>query len=180
MPKAAVFLIGGFEEIEAMTAVDVLRRGSVAVDLISLATGLEVVSKHSVRVSADRAFEGFKHEVYDMLVIPGGTIAYLDHAGFMAMIAERGRAGGKIAAICAAPVILGRLALLRGRKAVCFPGLENELAGAILPQDLPKVVTDGLITTSRGPATALPFALEILSILSGPEASARVAKDMLV
>ncbi|MDR1109941.1 MAG: DJ-1/PfpI family protein [Deltaproteobacteria bacterium] len=179
MPRAAVFVIGGFEEIEAVTVVDVLRRGSVSVDLVSLDGGLETTSKHSIRLAADLAFEGLRPEDYDMMVIPGGTVAYLDHKGFMDLIAERGRAGQKIAAICAAPVVLGRLGLLKGRRAVCFPGLENELAGAIIPQDLPKVVTDGPFTTSRGPATALPFALEILSILSGPKTSAKVAKDML-
>ncbi|MDR1677923.1 MAG: DJ-1/PfpI family protein [Deltaproteobacteria bacterium] len=180
MAKAAVFLINGFEEIEAITIVDVLRRGSVSVDLVSLEPSLETISKHSVKIYAERTLSAFPAESYDILIIPGGTLSYLDHSIFMDLIAKRGKDNQKIAAICAAPVVLGRLGLLKGLKAVCYPGLENELAGAIIPQDLPKVVTDGNITTSRGPATALPFALEILSIISGPELSAKVAKDMLV
>ncbi|MDR3135198.1 MAG: DJ-1/PfpI family protein [Deltaproteobacteria bacterium] len=180
MPTAAVFLINGFEEIEAVTVIDVLRRGNVAVELISLEAGLEIISKHKVIVNAEMSLSSLVPENYDILVIPGGTIAYLDHSDFLAIIESRGKAGQKIAAICAAPVVLGRLGLLKGRKAVCFPGLENELTGAIIPQDSPKVVTDGNITTSRGPATALPFALEILALLDGHDNASKVAKDMLV
>jgi 4-methyl-5(b-hydroxyethyl)-thiazole monophosphate biosynthesis len=180
MPKAAVFLINGFEEIEAVTIIDVLRRGQVQVDLVSLESGLDIISKHNLKITAEMIFSDFVPENYDILVIPGGTISYLDHSDFMNMIAIRGKDKQKIAAICAAPVILGRLGLLKGRKAVCFTGLENELTGAIIPQEPVKVVTDGNITTSRGPGTALPFALELLSILSGLEVSAKVARDMLV
>ncbi|MDR2387051.1 MAG: DJ-1/PfpI family protein [Deltaproteobacteria bacterium] len=180
MPKAAVFLINGFEEIEAITIIDVLRRGAVTVDLVSLETGLETISKHKVIVSAEMSLAGLVPENYDMLIIPGGTIAYLDNTAFMTLIAERAKLKQKLAAICAAPVVFGRLGLLKGLKAVCYPGLENELTGAILPNEPVKVVTDQNITTSRGPATALPFALEILSILTNPDNSAKVAKDMLV
>ncbi|MDR2366881.1 MAG: DJ-1/PfpI family protein [Deltaproteobacteria bacterium] len=180
MPKAAVFLINGFEEIEAVTIIDVLRRGDVSVDLVSLESGLETLSKHKVIVNGEMTLSGLVPENYDMLIIPGGTLAYLDHSEFMTLIDTRAKAGQKIAAICAAPVVLGRLGILKGRKAVCYPGLENELTGAILPQEPVKVVTDGNVTTSRGPATALPFSLELLSILDGPETSAKVAKDMLV
>jgi 4-methyl-5(b-hydroxyethyl)-thiazole monophosphate biosynthesis len=180
MPVAAIFLINGFEEIEAITVIDVLRRGAVTVDIVSLETGLEAISKHKVIVNGEITLSSFVPERYDILIIPGGTLAYLDHMAFMTLIEERGLVKQKIAAICAAPVVLGRLGLLKGLKAVCFPGLENELTGAVLPEEPVKVVTDLNITTSRGPATALPFALEILSILKGPEVSAQVARDMLV
>jgi 4-methyl-5(b-hydroxyethyl)-thiazole monophosphate biosynthesis len=180
MAKAAVFFIDGFEEIEALTAVDVLRRGAVEVDTVSLAEGLEVTGKHSVAIKADRPFEGLAEADYDILVIPGGTLAYLEHQGFMDMVAARGRAGRKLAAICAAPAVLGRLGLLSGKKAVCYPGLESELTGASIPEDLPQVVTDGTITTSRGPSTALPFALRVLEILTSYDHSRTVARDMLL
>ena len=180
MAKAAVFLIDGFEEIEALTAVDVLRRGQVSVETVSLNPTLEAVGKHSVPVRADRAFEGLEEEGFDILVIPGGTVAYLDHQPFMDLIAARGRSGRKIAAICAAPVVLGRLGLLDGKRAVCYPGCESELKGALIPSDPPAVVTDGPITTSRGPSTALPFALKVLEIVASPEAAKKVAGDMLL
>ncbi|MDR0620976.1 MAG: DJ-1/PfpI family protein [Deltaproteobacteria bacterium] len=180
MSKAAVFLINGFEELEAVTIIDVLRRGGVTVDLVSLEPGLETLSKHKIIINAEMTLSSFVPENYDILIIPGGTIAYLDNSDFMSMIASRAKDNQRLAAICAAPVILGRLGILKGLKAVCFPGLENELTGAITPQEPVKVVTDGLVTTSKGPATALPFALEILSILDGQETSTRVARDMLV
>jgi 4-methyl-5(b-hydroxyethyl)-thiazole monophosphate biosynthesis len=180
MAKAAVFFIDGFEEIEALTAVDVLRRGGVEVETVSLAAGLEAMGKHSVPVRADRALAGLREEDYDVLVIPGGTTAYLDHQPFMDLIAARGRSGRKLAAICAAPVVLGRLGLLSGKRAVCYPGLEAELKGATIPSDLPAVVTDGSVTTSRGPSTALPFALRVLELVTSPDQSRAVARDMLL
>jgi 4-methyl-5(b-hydroxyethyl)-thiazole monophosphate biosynthesis len=180
MTKAAIFFINGFEELEAITIIDVLRRGSVYLDSVSLEPSLEVKSKHNIPVRADLSLSDFQPDQYDMLIIPGGTIAYLDRKEFLDLIAERARSGQRIAAICAAPVVLGRLGLLKGRRAVCFPGLENELAGSVQREGFPPdVVTDGPVTTSRGPATALPFALELLAILSSKEASDRVARDML-
>jgi 4-methyl-5(b-hydroxyethyl)-thiazole monophosphate biosynthesis len=180
MPKAAIFLINGFEEIEAVTIIDVLRRGGVTVDLVSLESGLETLSKHKIIINAEMTLANLVPDSYDMLIIPGGTLSYLDNSEFMSLISERDKENQQIAAICAAPVVLGRLGILKGLKATCFPGLENELTGAILPQESVKVITDGRITTSRGPATALPFALEILAILQGADNSAKVAKDMLV
>ena len=180
MAKAAVFLIEGFEEIEALTSVDVLRRGEVDVTTFSLEKTLEVTGKHSVVVKADRPFSSLSEADYDILVIPGGTVAYLYRKEFMELIGARGKSGRPLAAICAAPVVLGRLGLLEGKRAVCYPGLEKELKGAVIPSDLPAVVTDGSITTSRGPSTALPFALKVLEIVTTPERSKAVAKNMLL
>jgi 4-methyl-5(b-hydroxyethyl)-thiazole monophosphate biosynthesis len=151
----------------------------VEVVTVSLSKGLEVAGKHSVVVKADRLLDGLDETGFDILVIPGGTTDYLDHGAFMALIKARGEAGRPIAAICAAPVVLGRLGLLSGKKAVCYPGLEGELKDAIIPPDPPSVVTDGTITTSRGPSTALPFALRVLELLTSSERSGSVAKDML-
>lgn len=180
MAKAAVFLIDGFEEIEGLTSVDVLRRGSVEVVTVSLGQSLEITGKHSIVVKADRMLAGFDETGFDILVIPGGTIAYVDHQPFMDLIKARGLAGRPLAAICAAPAVLGRLGLLQGKRAVCYPGMEGELKGATIPADLPAVVTDGTITTSRGPSTALSFALRVLELITTPERSKAVAKDMLL
>jgi 4-methyl-5(b-hydroxyethyl)-thiazole monophosphate biosynthesis len=180
MANAAVFFIDGFEEIEALTCVDVLRRGGVEVAMVSLGGDLAVRGKHGVVVEAETLLAGLDEPAFDILVIPGGTLAYLEHRAFLDLILARGRAGRGLAAICAAPAVLGRLGLLEGRRAVCYPGLEAELKGASIPPDLPAVVTDGPITTSRGPSTALPFALRVLEILTSAEKSLEVSKDMLL
>ncbi|MDR2199149.1 MAG: DJ-1/PfpI family protein [Deltaproteobacteria bacterium] len=177
MARAALFLIDGFEEIEAVSTADILRRGKVETDLVSLEGGLAVKGKHGMEIKADRLFKGLRREDYDVLIIPGGTVAYLDRPEFLDFIALAGKAGQKIAAICAAPVVLGTLGLLKGKKAVVYPGFEDQLEGAAILKD--PVVTDGTLTTSRGPGTAIPFALEVLKILSGAETARKVGSGLL-
>jgi 4-methyl-5(b-hydroxyethyl)-thiazole monophosphate biosynthesis len=178
MPKAALFVIEGFEETEAVATLDLLRRGGVETDLISLETALQVKGSHDIVITADRLFEGFDPAPYDILVIPGGTIAYLDHKPFMETVDHAAKAGKRIAAICAAPAVLGALGLVRGKKATCYPGFEGRLQGATIVKD--PVVTDGSVTTSRGPSTAQLFGLEILRILAGEKTAAKVKSDILL
>jgi 4-methyl-5(b-hydroxyethyl)-thiazole monophosphate biosynthesis len=178
MEKAALFIIQGFEETEAVTTLDILRRGEVETDLVSLQPGLEVTGSHGITLKADRLLEGLDLGQYRILVVPGGTIAYLDHAPFMSLMAEAARQGKRLAAICAAPAVLGRLGLLSGRRAACYPGFEKYLVGAILTED--KAVTDGPVTTSRGPSTALWFGLELLRLLRGPETADKIGRDILL
>ncbi|MDR2136709.1 MAG: DJ-1/PfpI family protein [Synergistaceae bacterium] len=178
MAKAALFLIDGFEETEALTTVDILRRGSVEVTTVSL-TGRETVKgKHDIVVQADALFEKVRGCPFDMLVIPGGTTDYTEHEGLLDWVRSCDKEGKKLAAICAAPAVFGKAGILRGRRAVCYPGMESWLTGAIIGQDL--VETDGHITTSRGPATAVFFALRILEILRDKETAQKVAKAFLV
>ncbi|MDR1165093.1 MAG: DJ-1/PfpI family protein [Deltaproteobacteria bacterium] len=178
MPRVALFLIDGFEETEAVTTVDLLRRGGVTVETVALADDRLVTGGHGIALQADQLFKNSAPESFDMLVIPGGTIAYLDHPPFMEAIAAAARRGQKIAAICAAPAVLGALGLLKGRAAACYPGFEERLAGAVIVKD--RAVTDGNFTTSRGPATAPYFALEILKILKGADVSQKIQKDILL
>ncbi|MDR1546367.1 MAG: DJ-1/PfpI family protein [Deltaproteobacteria bacterium] len=180
MAKAAVFVIDGTEELEAVAVIDVLRRAGVDVDVVSLAPGQAVVCRSKTVLTADLTFEAFQPAAYDALIIPGGTVAYADHQPFMAALAERAAAGVRVAAICAAPAVLGRLGLLKGKKAVCYPGLEPELVGAEIPSPPPAVLTDGLVTTSRGPSTAVAFGLELASLLVSPEAARTVSQDILL
>ncbi|MDR3203327.1 MAG: DJ-1/PfpI family protein [Deltaproteobacteria bacterium] len=180
MSKAALFLINGFEELEAITILDLLRRAQVDLQTISLENNLTVVGKQRLTVTADISFNYLKATEKDMLIIPGGTLAYLEHQSFLQLIAAQAEAGQKIAAICAAPVVLGRLGLLKGRRAVCFPGYEKELIGAEIPSPPPPVVTSGQFTTSRGPATAIHFALTLVSILEDDIISRKVAQDILM
>jgi 4-methyl-5(b-hydroxyethyl)-thiazole monophosphate biosynthesis len=178
MANVLLFLIDGFEEVEALGSVDILRRGGVKVTTTSLSGKKGVISKNGVLVEADTLFEAVLGRDFDELLIPGGTTAYVDHAPFMDYIKAQAGAGKPIAAICAAPVVLGRLGLLRGKTAVCYPGLESELAGATVSANAVEV--DGQITTGRGPGLAIVFALRVLEQLQGKAVAQRVAGDFLV
>ncbi|MDR2405269.1 MAG: DJ-1/PfpI family protein [Deltaproteobacteria bacterium] len=178
MPKAALFIINGFEEIEAITVADLLRRASVQTDIVSLSDGISVKGRSNIEVKADKLFKDIKAQNYDMLIIPGGTPAYADHKPFMDVIADAAKSGKKLAAICVAPIVFGILGLLKGKKAVCYPGAEDKLEGAKVLK-VP-VVTDGNITTSRGPGTSALFALELIRILVNQETADKVKGGILL
>ncbi|MDR2460396.1 MAG: DJ-1/PfpI family protein [Deltaproteobacteria bacterium] len=178
MPKVAVFIINGFEEIEGTTTIDILRRGNVTVDIVSLEPDLQVTGAQKMQIIANKLLKDIDPKDYDMLIVPGGTTAYLGNKSFMDLLAAEGKAGKKLAAICVAPTVLASVGLLKGKKATSYPGTEDKLEGATFVTDL--VVTDGNITTSRGPATTPLFALEILRILCGQEVSDGVKKGILL
>lgn len=183
MPKVALFLIDGFEETEALTTVDLLRRGGVAVTTVSLNGEETVTGKHDVRVFADARFETLKVEraqdlPFDMLVIPGGTLAYTEHEPLLKLVRDYDALGRMLAAICAAPAVFGKAGILKGRRAVCYPGLESRLKDAIPGEQ--GVETDGRITTARGPAFTDRFALRLLELLMGKDVADKVAVDFLV
>ena len=178
MAKAAVFLIDGFEETEAITTVDILRRGEIEVTTVSL-SGREMVNgKHGIQVRADALFEKARGEVFDMLVIPGGTTDYTQHDGLLDLVRRYDGEGKNLAAICAAPAVFGKAGILRGKKAVCYPGMESWLTGAIIGTGI--VETDEHITTSKGPATAIFFALSLVEILKGKDIAQKVENAILV
>jgi 4-methyl-5(b-hydroxyethyl)-thiazole monophosphate biosynthesis len=177
MAKVALFLTDGFEETEALTTVDILRRGSIEVTTVSL-TGKEIVNgKHGVAVHADALFDEARGKTFDMLVIPGGTTDYTEHEGLLDWVRSYDKEGKKLGAICAAPAVFGKAGILKGRRAVCYPGMESWLTGAVVGKDI--VETDGNITTSKGPATAVFFALRLLEILHGGEAAKEVGDAFL-
>lgn len=179
MAKVYEFLADGFEEVEALAPVDVLRRGGVEVLTVSVTGQPCVKSSHGVSVCADVLFEEAGFEDADMLLLPGGMpgSATLDsHAGVRAALAAQAAAGRRIGAICAAPMVLGRMGLLKGRRATCYPGFEKYLEGAEATGEL--VTVDGNIVTGRGPAASLPYAYTILSLLEGDEAARLVAEGM--
>ena len=177
-PKVALFLIDGFEETEALATVDILRRGQVKVITVSLGKDKWLQGRHEVIVQADAMFCDILETSFDMLVIPGGTIAYTEHKGLLKLVQEYANADKKLAAICAAPAVFGKLGILSGKKAVCYPGMEDWLKGAIPADEI--VVTDGNITTSKGPGTTVYFALRLLEILCGKAAAEEVADHFLV
>lgn len=175
--KVALFLIDGFEETEALATVDILRRGEVDVTTISLGSGKTLMGRSNIRVEADEMFGDMILQDFGMLVIPGGTIAYLEHEYLMRMVLAYAEEGKNLAAICAAPAVFGKLGILRGKRAVCYPGMEKWLAGASIVPD--PVVTDGNITTSKGPGTTVHFALRLLETLKGREKADEVAKGFI-
>jgi 4-methyl-5(b-hydroxyethyl)-thiazole monophosphate biosynthesis len=176
-----VHLADGFEEIEALTPVDLLRRAGIAVETVSIMGRLNVTGTHGVEVIADILFEDTDYDGCEMIVLPGGSVGAENlsaHEGLTEKLFSFANRGKFIAAICASPAfILGRHGILKGRKATCYPGLEGEMEGAVPSEG--SVVRDGKIITSRGPATAIDFALAIIDELRGAAVRDGIARDLL-
>lgn len=178
MKTAAVFLIDGFEETEALTTVDILRRGGVVVTTASLTGRQEVISKNKIYVRADAMFDAVKDEKFDIIILPGGTLEIANHGGLQELVKKYNSEGKLIGAICAAPAALGKAGVLHGKTAVCYPGLETHLEGANIGRNI--VETDGNITTAKGPAVTPFFALKLLEILEGKAMADEVAEGFLI
>lgn len=167
MKKAYLFFATGFEEVEALTVVDILRRGGVDCKTVSVTGDYDVTSSHAVTIRADLLFEEQSLKDGDMLILPGGipgTPNLKAHAGLDKLIRQYHEAGKYLAAVCAAPTVYGEKGLLQGRKATCFPGMESGLVGAEHRED--KVVCDGQFITSRGMGTCIDFGLTLLAKLT--------------
>ena len=180
MSKVYIFLADGFEEIEGLTVVDILRRGNVDIETVSISGQKEVLGSHRISVKADRTFEDGSLADGDMYVLPGGMpgTKYLGaHEGLCALLKEAKAKGKKIAAICAAPSVLGDLGLLEGEKAACYPGFEERLKGAEVVYE--RAVVSGQVTTSRGMGTAIPFALCLLGQLAGQEKADEIRSSII-
>lgn len=164
MQKFYVFLAEGFEEVEALGMVDVLRRAGLPVLLVSV-TGQPIVkSSHGVHVVADVLFERCDFSDAALLFLPGGlpgATNLADHEGLRQLILNHHESGRPLAAICAAPLVYGRLGLLKGRRATCYPGFERELEGATCAGEL--VTTDDLFLLGKGPAAVLRLGFAIVS-----------------
>ena len=179
MSSILVFLTTGFEEIEALGTVDVLRRAGLAVQTVSLEGERLVMGAHGVPVQVDALFEDVECAAASLLVVPGGTTRYAEHEGLKQQLLAFAQAGGRVAAICASPAVLGQIGLLQGRAATCYPGFEAGCTGATLQTDR-AVVVDGNITTGRGPGLALEFALELVRQMAGEDKRQEVAKGLLL
>ncbi len=167
MAKIYEFLANGFEEIEALAPVDILRRGNQEVVTVSVTGSQYVQSSHGITVKADQLFEDTDLSDADMLLLPGGMPGSTNlnaHAGVKQALLDHHAAGRLIGAICAAPMVLGGLGLLRGRRATCSPGFEVYLDGADYTHEL--FTVDGTIITGEGPAATLPYAYRILETLT--------------
>ena len=173
-----LFLANGFEEIEALCPLDLLRRVGVEVTVVGVGSD-KIMGAHGITVSADVPEEFYRDSNPEMIILPGGMpgTKNLDasktvHSAIRAASAH----GSHIAAICAAPMILGKLGLLRDKEATCFPGFEEYLDGATISEM--KVVTDGNITTAKGMGCALDFGLELVALLRGKDVSEKLRRDV--
>lgn len=177
--RVLIPLAPGFEEIEAVTLIDVLRRGNVDVTVAGL-QGTSVTGSHNITVAADALLADVQAQDFDMIVLPGGMpgAQHLeDDQRLRGLLQKQARAGKPLAAVCAAPKVLAAAGLLAGKKATSYPGfldpkLVNYQTGA--------VVRDGNITTSRGPGTVMRFALDLVEQLSGAETAKQLAEKMLI
>lgn len=179
MKKAYIFLTTGFEEIEALGTIDILRRGGVDVISVSIEDTLSVVGSHNISVLADALFAETDFIDADILIIPGGTVRFNEHDGLKKEVKRFAESGKKVAAICAAPMVLGGLGLLKGKNATVYPGFEKYLDGAIVDK-VSTVVVDGNIITGRGPGFTMDFALKVLELLKGEIQSGLVRKQLLL
>lgn len=181
LKRALVLLAGGFEEIEAITPVDVLRRAGAEVVVAGL-SGVVITGAHEVVIKAETWLGDFTSEL-EMLILPGGMpgAQILGESAPARALTEKMLENDKyVAAICAAPALtLGAWGMLDGHRATCYPGMESKFPEAVTFSS-DRVVVDGKFITSRGPGTALEFSLKLAELLMGQEAAEKVARDMLV
>ncbi|GAB4429206.1 MAG: DJ-1/PfpI family protein [Turneriella sp.] len=177
--EAVVLLADGFEEIEAITIIDTLRRAEVETLTVAVGASLQVHGGHGITVTADCLLSDLKGESPRLVVLPGGGTG-VKNITASAAAKSLTAAAAEVAAICAAPSALAAWNLLSGKTATCYPGFEDKLRSAGATVSNNRVVVDGKLTTSRGPGTALEFALQLVANLRGQEARERLAAQMLV
>lgn len=175
-----LFFAEGSEEVEALAVVDIVRRAGLPIQIVSVTGDLMVKSSHDVLIKADVLFENADLKNASLFVLPGGLPgAYnlYEHEGLRQAIQERYDAGQPLAAICAAPLVYGRMGLLKGLKATCYPGFDKELEGATYTGNF--VEQDGVFITGKGPAAVFEFAYAIVAKFAGEEKVKALKDGML-
>ena len=182
MKNSYLFLADGFEEVEALTCVDVMRRAGMPVVTVSVNPGNEVTGAHGVTVLADSLYCDNDYSEAEWLVLPGGIPGAPNLAACEPLCEEleaQVERGGKVGAICASPaVVLAPLGILQGRDAVCYPGMEQGIEGVNWKTGA--VAIDGNVVTGNGPAAAAPFALAMVEMSMGSDTAHQVAAGMLL
>ncbi|MEI6428778.1 MAG: DJ-1 family glyoxalase III [Pseudanabaena sp. ELA607] len=187
MPQVLVPLAQGFEEIEAITIIDVLRRGGITVTTATLndvTDNRQVTGSHQITISADtwldQVIGNYLDHDFDAIVLPGGpgTFTLRDDARIIDLLQSYARAGKITAAVCAAPVVLSAAGLLQGKRGTSYPSVQSQLELAAYVTD--PVVVDGTVVTSRGPGTAMAFALQLVSMLAGESVADQLQQDMII
>lgn len=178
--KILVFLGEGFEEVEAVTVVDYLRRMEIIVDMVSITRDNIVRGSHNINVTTDKLLDELNLESYDGLVIPGGMPGALnlrDNKEVIDIVKRMYYDNKLVAAICAGPIVLAKANIIEDKNITSFPGFEKELPGANYKND--SVVVDGNIITSKGPYFAVDFAIEIVRYLLGDKKAEALKTDIL-
>ncbi len=179
MKRVLIPLAPGFEEIEAVTVIDVLRRAGVEVATAGTQTG-PIEGSRGIWVTADKLLDDVRAEEFDMVVLPGGAKGVENlrkHPRLIPILGEFFANQKPVGAICAAPSLLASAGLLRGKQMTCHPSVKEQVAAAGIYSEQ-RVVTDGSIITSRGPGTAMEFALKLVEILAGPEKVSELKQAM--
>ena len=177
-----MFLANGFEEVEALAPLDLLRRAGCNVTTVAVGGGDTVVGAHGIAVGADIPDTMFRDSKPEMIILPGGMpgTRHLDESRTVdAALRSASNSGAYIAAICAAPMVLGKRGYLKGKAAVCFPGFEDSLEGAVLQPKGVKVITDGKIITAVGMGAAVEFGLALVRVLKGDETANTLCSAIL-
>lgn len=178
--NVCVFLADGFEEIEGLTVVDLLRRAEVNVTTVSVTGDLMIHGAHKIDVQADKLFNEINYDEQDMVVLPGGmpgTLQLGEHEGVKQVLEQFYQAKKYVSAICAAPSVLGKYGMLQGRKATSYPGFEEALVGAEYVYD--EVAVDDFVITSRGMGTAIAFSLVLIEKLCGREKADKIGSSII-
>lgn len=179
MAKVLIVISKGFEEIEAISVIDILRRAQISVTIAAVES-IETAGAHNVLIKADKMIDDIKSEDFDMIVLPGGlpnAFTLAQNEKVQSLLKEFKEKEKFIGAICAAPFALDKAKVLN-KKYTCYPSFEKKIDSSCYVED-ETVVTDGKIITSKGPATAMPFALELVKTLEGEEVYKNIKSGLL-
>lgn len=180
MKTVFIFLADGFEEAEALVTVDVLRRAGFQVQTMSISGSKQVTGAHGILVTADALMNDVDFSIADCLVLPGGmpgTTNLDQNEKVKSLLIAHYQKGKLLAAICAAPLVLGRLGFLKGKEAVCYPGFEKYLEGATIVKG--KIVFNGNILTAKGPGCVFEFAMKLVEILIDKDLAKQVSDGLI-
>lgn len=180
MKNIAIHLATGFEETEAITVIDLLRRAGLNATTVSITGEKTVTGSHKISVIADKLYEEINYEDYDMIVLPGGmpgTTNLDEHLELKKRIIEFDLDEKWLGAICAAPLVLGKIGLLEDKEAICYPGFENTLLNAKISEKTTVVAHN--IITSKGLGTAIEFGLAIIENLISKEKAEEIKKSIM-
>lgn len=180
MAQALIFLAPGYEEVEMLTVVDLLRRSHITIDMVSISDSLEVTSSHDVTIKADKLFDDTDFDEAKMIILPGGipgTPNLLAYKPLTDKIKEFAAQNKWLSAVCAAPTIYDELGLFQGRKATCYPTFAEKLTDATYVKQ--PVVVDDIFITSRGAGTTIEFAAAIIERFSGEAAAKEVLQAII-
>lgn len=180
MAKVAILMADGCEEIEALTVVDLLRRANITIDMVNIHNKDGVNGSHKIKFETDQKIADTDFGDYNGIVLPGGLVGtnnLKSSETVIKAVRDMNESGKLVSAICAAPTVLAHAGIVKGKKAICYPGMEDQLTGAIVTTE--EVVKDGNIITSRGMGTAIPFALAIIAYFQSEADANDMAKKIV-